>query len=205
MKRLLVNAERSLGDTLTRMKPEYVDLGVKTPQFATILVPDREALEIKRYGKSFVDEVGTPEDIFSESFGISLVAYGKIPSSMPGHDESVNNQKNTTVTKVDSETYEIKADFTKLEAYESTDEGQPGEHYWVAVAIATGETSIKGITFNGYALTDVDVADATSLGLSAGSFVLWLKLDEGSRNILVGNSEGTSIIALNVIDTSKEA
>ena len=55
-------------------------------------------------------------------------------------------------------------------------EGQ-GAKKWVALTIETGADDIREVKYNGVALTDKDVADAESLNLPAGSFVLWVDHD----------------------------
>ena len=64
----------------------------------------------------------------------------------------------------------------ELNTYASTDIGQ-GNGKWIALEIATGFESITEVKYNGTTLTEKDVADAESLGLPAGSFVLWVKAE----------------------------
>ena len=59
-----------------------------------------------------------------------------------------------------------------------TTQAEKGERPWVALDINTGLDDIKNVKYNGKALTDADVADADSLGLKKGHFVLWIDYDE---------------------------
>ena len=55
--------------------------------------------------------------------------------------------------------------------------GSWGIHKWLGIAVSAGITPITGLYFNGARLTEDDVSEATAVGLSEGSFVLWLKAD----------------------------
>lgn len=67
-----------------------------------------------------------------------------------------------------------------LEKSTSSDPTQAakGDRPWVALDINTGVNDIRKVKYNGKALTDADVADADSLGLDKGHFVLWIDYDE---------------------------
>lgn len=52
-----------------------------------------------------------------------------------------------------------------------------GVHKWLGIAISAGVTPITDLVYNGSALTEADVAEATAVGLSAGYFVRWVATD----------------------------
>ena len=52
-----------------------------------------------------------------------------------------------------------------------------GVHKWLGIGLSGGTESIKSLTYNGAALTDDDVTEATNVGLSAGYFVRWVAAD----------------------------
>lgn len=198
----IVKMYRSEGDVLTRMKSEYVKLGAVTPNTATILVPDKEAELMKRMGQEYVvTGVSAPADVFT-ALALSVVPASGIPSENPNHDKMVTNQGAATIEKVDETTYKVSADFSKLVSFPS-DEASEGDHPWVAVAVATGESTIIGTSYGGAPLTDKDVADATAVGLAAGSFVLWMNMNEGTRTILLGRGGKETTVEILVVDTSK--
>lgn len=63
--------------------------------------------------------------------------------------------------------------------------GSWGVYKWLGIAVSAGISPITGLYFNGTQLTEDDVTEATAVGLSAGSFVLWVKADriiEGASN-----------------------
>ena len=64
-----------------------------------------------------------------------------------------------------------------LNSFTSTNPAQ-GTHKWIGLAIATGESDNTTVSYNGTAMTASDIADATSVGAPAGSFVLWIKVNE---------------------------
>lgn len=45
---------------------------------------------------------------------------------------------------------------------------------WVALAVNTNEADLTDVSLNGVAFTAADVAEASSFGLPAGYFVLWV-------------------------------
>ncbi len=203
MKEYIVKMDRSEGDTLTRMKSSYVDLGVKDKDFMTVLVKGQEALFYERFGGSYNVEVDSaPADVFT-ALALSVVPASGIPAEAEIHDSAVINQAAATISKVDDSNYKIEADFSKLVTYVSDDATQAtlGPRAWLAVAIATGESTIIGTSFGGKELTEQDVTEATTVGLAAGSFVLWLQLENGTRTILLGRDGKYTTVTISVVDT----
>lgn len=103
--------------------------------------------------------------------------------------ESQENQDKLTVTQSGNEiTVTVDGGVSSLNTFASTNPAQ-GSGKWIGLDINTGEKDIRKVTFNGTALTDADVADADSLGLAAGHFVLWLKAEvvyASPRTIVLG-------------------
>ena len=96
---------------------------------------------------------------------------------MIGYAQAVINQDATKVEQVGDEITISELDGTQWGEYESDNPAQ-GEHEWVAIGISTGERDLTKVTFNGTPLTQADVDEAASLGLGAGTFVLWVKADD---------------------------
>ena len=87
------------------------------------------------------------------------------------------NQNAITVSKAGNE-YNVSGNLSEMQEYKSTNaEQQDAEHKWFGLIIDTGESDIKNVSVDDKKLTDEDVADATSVGAPAGSFILWLKAD----------------------------
>lgn len=204
MSKVLVKTERNFGDMLVRMKNKYVGTGEKNKSFTTIVTEKGQFSDfVSRFGGvNKVSEDYAPSEVL-KSLAIALVKAKDIPNT-PIHDDAVINQNNSSITKVSDSVYTISADFSKLKSFVSTDPSQPGEHQWLAIDIATGESTIKGLTFDGQVLGDQDVADATACGLGAGHMVFWMKLEQGSRTILLGNDNKVTSVRLNVVNTTVE-
>lgn len=204
MSKVLIKTERNFGDLLVRMKNKYVGTGDKNASSATIVTEQGQVSNfIGRFGGiNKVIEDYTPSEVLS-SLAIALVKAKDIPNTSI-HDDAVINQNNSSIAKVNDTTYTITADFSKLKSFVSTDPSQLGEHQWLAIDIATGESTIKGLTFDGQVLGDQDVADATACGLGAGHMVLWMKLEQGSRTILLGNDNKVTSVRLNVVKATME-
>lgn len=115
---------------------------------------------------------------------------------MTGYSDAVANQDATVVAQSNNVISISEADGQQWSSYERFDPAQ-GDHEWVAIAIDTGENDITKVTMNGTAFTSTDVEEATSLGLAAGSFVLWLEADDASypKEITLGTKgkENTKI------------
>ena len=116
---------------------------------------------------------------------------------MTGYSDAVANQDATVVAQSGETITVSEADGQQWSAYERFDPAQ-GNHEWVAVAINTGEEDITKVTMDGVAFTQSDVDAATALGLTAGSFVLWLKADDTAsypKEIVLGTQgkENTKI------------
>jgi len=92
------------------------------------------------------------------------------------HDDSAVNQAAVRVEQWDDEVCVV-GNLENLKAFASTTPGQ-GTHKWVGLVVDTGLSSIVGVSYNGTALTSADVAEAASVGVPAGKFVLWVKADE---------------------------
>lgn len=65
----------------------------------------------------------------------------------------------------------------ELEVFQSTNP-QQGSGKWIGFDIDTGLDSIIGVKWNGFNLTEDDVAEAASVGLGAGHIVFWAKANE---------------------------
>lgn len=175
----IVKMSKSRAELLTRMKSTYVDTGIRGVSDATILVPDRRASFFDRVGKHFVVRNNlTPSEVFSEEFSIYPIPAENFTDGTPNYEKAIKNQNEALVDKVSDNYYLIEADFGDLEKYVSTNLSQPGEHYWLGLVIDTGEATIIGSKFNGYAFTEDDVAEADFYRAPKGSFIFWVKLDE---------------------------
>ena len=205
MKKSVVTTARSMGDVLTRMNSKkYGDLDIETTQSKTITEQYTEALIAKRMGKDIVSDLKDPTVVFSDDFSIAVIPDGDIPEHISNFDEVLENQQNAVISKVDDTHYEIGADLSKVIKFQFKDGSRNGDHQWVALSVTTGEESIEGILLNGVKLTEKDVEEAISWGLAAGSFVLWVRLDEGTNTAVIGNANGASIITFAVLDTNGE-
>lgn len=75
----------------------------------------------------------------------------------------------------------IKGKLAELTEFPSSVASQ-GTHKWIGLDVATDLESIVGATWNGYALADADVEEASGLGLGAGHIVFWAKADALAEN-----------------------
>ena len=71
-----------------------------------------------------------------------------------------------------------------LNSFASTNPAQ-GTGKWIGFEVATGVTDLTQVKYNGVALTAADVAEANSIGLPTGSFVLWTKAEKLPKSFTV--------------------
>ena len=71
-----------------------------------------------------------------------------------------------------------------LNSFTSTTPGQ-GTGKWIGFEVATGAADLTQVKYNGAALTAADVAEADTLGLPVGSFVLWAKAGQLPKTFTV--------------------
>ena len=167
----LMKTTRSEGEFLTRFSTEYKMTKSKTPQFVTILVPDEQAQLMQRVGINDFIAGDSVEDVMT-----SVKVYKLDPANVPQDANKVSCAKNQTVVTVsngqDENQFKIYAPLDKMVKFNSTNPNQ-GEHYWIGIAVQTGEASITSLKWNGTQLTSLDVADANSVKLPSGSIILW--------------------------------
>ena len=111
--------------------------------------------------------------------------------------ETVADDENQEASQANQDAIEIEAQGNNvfgvlidgaLNSFVSTDPAQ-GIGEWIGLVIATGETSIMNVKYNGKAFTAADVAEATSVGVPAGSFVWWIKAENLPQTITL-SAEG---------------
>ena len=114
--------------------------------------------------------------------------------------ESQANQDAITVNNLGNDNYTIEiTNGATLNAFESTDPAQ-GVGEWIGLVIDTGEDSIIGVKFNGYALSAADAAEATSVGVPAGSFVWWIDANALPKTAtLAVNGKEDAVINIDMI------
>lgn len=96
-----------------------------------------------------------------------------------GHISSVSESDGVITITLDKKVSELK-DFDGKNGW--------GVHKWLGIGINAGISPITGLKYNGSTLTDEDVTEATSVGLSAGYFVRWVAADL----VLAGNNSEKS-------------
>ncbi|MCE5235799.1 MAG: InlB B-repeat-containing protein, partial [Eubacteriales bacterium] len=104
----------------------------------------------------------------------------------------------------------ITGPLAELKAYESDDPHQAieyGEQSWIALAVDTGEESIIGVSYGTYELKEDDVAEAATVGLGDGWFVLWVRaealVDEDMTFTLSTEGKAETTITITFADTSE--
>lgn len=118
--------------------------------------------------------------------------YAAVNDSVTGHaDRSYNTGKISDVT-IDNDAHTITITLSeKVSALKDFEAGNGwGKHKWLGVGLGVGINPITGLYYNGSALTEEDVEEATSqCGLSAGYFVRWVAADL----VLAGDNSQKSV------------
>lgn len=200
-----VTMTRSYGDTLLRTDSKrYRGTGVKNRNKISLTVPDGEANLYKRIGGSFkVEDLLKSTDVFT-TFTVAKVDAANVPDDA-NKVKSQNNQTQLTVEKIDDNTYNLKADFSKLQAFTSLDERVSGlgDKKWIAVLIHTNATHTIDIVYNGENLTEEDAAETVLVGGGEGDVVAWTYAGRGTAVFTLEYKGKSCVITFNVINTAE--
>lgn len=195
--------ERRTGDFLIRFDKKFKKSGIEDKNFISVLVPEKEASEMKRFGGNFnVSDNENTSKVF-KNFSIT-----KIEASNLAEDENKEfssiNQNALTVEKVNDNVYKLKVNVSDLKEFKSTNPSQAkrGNLKWLGVIISTGEETIEGIKFNNYALSSSDIEEASSIGSGAGTFVFWTCVEDLNTAFTLEYKEKSSVIELVLENTA---
>ena len=105
--------------------------------------------------------------------------YAAVTDTVAGHADRQYNTGKISNVAVDNDTHEITItlsdkvknlkDFDGLHGW--------GVHKWLGIGLGVGISPITGLFYNGSAVTDEDVAEASQCTLDAGYFVRWVAAD----------------------------
>jgi len=105
--------------------------------------------------------------------------YAAVSDTVAGHADRQYNTGKISNVAVDNDTHEITItlsdkvknlkDFDGLHGW--------GVHKWLGIGLGVGISPITGLFYNGSAVTDEDVAEASQCTLDAGYFVRWVAAD----------------------------
>ncbi len=105
--------------------------------------------------------------------------YATVSDTVAGHADRQYNTGKISNVAVDNDTHEITItlsdkvknlkDFDGLHGW--------GVHKWLGIGLGVGISTITGLFYNGSAVTDEDVAEASQCTLDAGYFVRWVAAD----------------------------
>ena len=105
--------------------------------------------------------------------------YAAVTDTVAGHADRQYNTGKISNVAVDNDTHEITItlsdkvknlkDFDGLHGW--------GVHKWLGIGLGVGISPITGLFYNGSAVTDEDVAEASQCTLDAGYFVRWIAAD----------------------------
>lgn len=112
-----------------------------------------------------------------EGDAFTLTVANSVTDSVAGHaNRTYNTGKISSVAEANGVITITLSD--KVKNLKDFDGGNGwGTHKWLGIAVSADISPITGLKYNGAALTDGDVAEATSVGLSAGYFVRWVAAD----------------------------
>ena len=105
--------------------------------------------------------------------------YAAVTDSDVGNADRQYNTGKISSVEVDNDTHEITITLSdKVKSLKDFDGGNGwGVHKWLGIGLGVGISPITGLFYNGSALADEDVAEATQCDLSAGYFVRWVAAD----------------------------
>ena len=119
----------------------------------------------------------TGQDSPSFYLDVAVNKVAKAPNDVNKVKSQANQDKLTVETDGFIYTVKVAGGVDSLNEFASTNPAQ-GTAKWIGLDIYTGEKDITAVTFNGTPLTEDDVAEAATINLGAGHFVLWLKAED---------------------------
>lgn len=129
---------------------------------------------------------------------LNILPSAQAPQDSRIHDFVVENQNKVILLQNNSD-ITLRGNLAELIDFESTNVAQ-GSGKWIAIDIKTNFTDITQLKWKGFDLTQDDVDEATSVGLSSGHIIFWVKADQIVTNPakIVLSSEGYKDCILNV-------
>lgn len=105
--------------------------------------------------------------------------YAAVTDSVSGHADRQYNTGKISNVAVDNDEHTITITLSdKVKNLKDFDGGNGwGKHKWLGIGLGVGISPITGLKYNGSALTEDDIAEATACDLSAGYFVRWVAAD----------------------------
>ena len=147
-----------------------------------------------------------------DSWNLSVLAC-PTPAAMPTSQTTANSGHATL--SVDGTEITITLD-CKVNSLSDADHGEQwGKHKWLGFGVRTGLSSVDGIKFTDdtgatVTLSAGDAAEAQSLGLSAGDFVLYIKAEQeayltGEKSfVLWADSYAETIFTMRIVEPAGE-
>ena len=118
--------------------------------------------------------------------------YAAVTDTVAGHADRTYNTGKISGVAVDNDDHIITITLSeKVKNLKDFEAGNGwGKHKWLGIGLGVGISPITGLYYNGSALTDDDVSEATSqCSLEAGYFVRWVAADL----VLAGNNTEKSV------------
>lgn len=105
--------------------------------------------------------------------------YAAVTDTVAGHADRQYNTGKISNVAVDNDTHEITITLSdKVKNLKNFDGLHGwGVHKWLGIGLGVGISPITGLFYNGSAVTDEDVAEASQCTLDAGYFVRWVAAD----------------------------
>lgn len=113
-----------------------------------------------------------------EADDFAVTANHSVNDTYPGHADRTYNTSKIHDVFVEGTTIGVSLSVQIDELKDFDGGGDWGVHKWVGIGVSAGVTPITNLSFNGVQLTQDDIDEATSVGLSEGYFVLWIKAEK---------------------------
>ena len=113
-----------------------------------------------------------------EADDFTVTANHSVNDTYPGHADRTYNTSKIHDVFVEGTTIGVSLSVQIDELKDFDGGGDWGVHKWIGIGVSAGVTPITNLSFNGVQLTQDDIDEATSVGLSEGYFVLWIKAEK---------------------------
>jgi len=146
------------------------------PNMSTADVTSDSAAKVRTTLNTLITNLKNAGLMVGDAFAMQ---YAAVTDSVSGHADRQYNTGKISSVAVDDDTHEITITLSdKVKNLKDFDGGNGwGVHKWLGIGLGVGISPITGLYYNGSALGDEDVAEATACDLSAGYFVRWVAAD----------------------------
>ena len=177
------------GGEVTHIGGKIVNDNGLMPNMSTADVPSDTVAKVRTSLNALITKLKNAGLMVGDAF---TMQYAAVNDSVAGHADRTYNTGKISSVAVDNDDHIITITLSdKVKNLKDFEAGNGwGKHKWLGIGLGVGISPITSLYYNGSALTDDDVSEATSqCSLDPGYFVRWVAADL----VLAGNNTEKSV------------